>query len=49
MAEFGWTAVRVHGLTRGGYHEQVRGTAVSHSATSKALQRPRGFGSAAVR
>jgi len=27
MAEFGWTAVRVRGLTRGGYLEQVRGYA----------------------
>ena len=25
MAELGWTAVRVRGLTRGGYCEQVRG------------------------
>jgi hypothetical protein len=25
MAEFGWMAVRVRGLTRGGYLEQVRG------------------------
>ena len=25
MAELGWTAVRVPGLTRGGYREQVRG------------------------
>jgi hypothetical protein len=25
MAELGWTAVRVRDLTRGGYHEQVRG------------------------
>jgi hypothetical protein len=25
MAEFAWTAVRVRGLTRGGYLEQVRG------------------------
>jgi hypothetical protein len=25
MAELGWTAVRVRGLTRGGYGEQVRG------------------------
>ena len=25
MAELGWTAVRVRGLTRGGYREQVRG------------------------
>src|SRR5262249_43013737 len=25
MAELGWTAVRVRGLTRGGYKEQVRG------------------------
>jgi hypothetical protein len=24
MAELGWTAVRVRGLTRGGYLEQVR-------------------------
>ena len=27
MAELGWTAVRVRGLTRGGYMEQVRGYA----------------------
>jgi hypothetical protein len=27
MAESGWTAVRVRGLTRGGYLEQVRGFA----------------------
>jgi hypothetical protein len=27
MAELGWTAVRVRGLTRGGYIEQVRGFA----------------------
>jgi hypothetical protein len=27
MAALGWTAVRVHGLTRGGYTEQVRGYA----------------------
>ena len=27
MAELGWTAVRVRGLTRGGYLEQVRGYA----------------------
>ena len=27
MAEFGWMAVRVRGLTRGGYLEQVRGYA----------------------
>jgi len=25
MAELGWTAVRVRGVTRGGYLEQVRG------------------------
>ena len=25
LAELGWTAVRVRGLTRGGYREQVRG------------------------
>ena len=25
MAQLGWTAVRVRGLTRGGYLEQVRG------------------------
>jgi hypothetical protein len=25
MTELGWTAVRVKGLTRGGYKEQVRG------------------------
>jgi len=25
MAELGWTAVRVRGMTRGGYLEQVRG------------------------
>jgi len=25
MIELGWTAVRVRGLTRGGYREQVRG------------------------
>jgi hypothetical protein len=25
MTELGWTAVRVRGLTRGGYKEQVRG------------------------
>jgi hypothetical protein len=25
MAELGWTAVRVRGLTRGGYREQIRG------------------------
>ena len=25
MADLGWTAVRVRGLTRGGYLEQVRG------------------------
>jgi hypothetical protein len=49
MAELGWTAVRVHGLTRGGYLEQVRVTAASRSATSKAFRRPHGFGSAAVR
>ena len=27
MAQLGWTAVRVRGLTRGGYREQVRGYA----------------------
>jgi hypothetical protein len=27
MAELGWTAVRVRGVTRGGYLEQVRGFA----------------------
>ena len=27
MSELGWTAVRVRGLTRGGYLEQVRGYA----------------------
>jgi hypothetical protein len=27
MIELGWTAVRVRGLTRGGYKEQVRGYA----------------------
>lgn len=27
MAELGWTSVRVRGLTRGGYLEQVRGYA----------------------
>jgi hypothetical protein len=27
VAELGWTAVRVRGLTRGGYREQVRGFA----------------------
>jgi len=34
MSEFGWTAVRVRDLTRGGYKEQVRGyvrKAPSHS------------------
>ena len=25
MTELGWTAVRVRGLTRGGYREQIRG------------------------
>jgi hypothetical protein len=25
MAELGWSAVRVRGMTRGGYREQVRG------------------------
>jgi hypothetical protein len=25
MSELGWTAVRVRGLTRGGYREQLRG------------------------
>jgi len=25
MSQLGWTAVRVRGLTRGGYREQVRG------------------------
>jgi hypothetical protein len=34
MAELGWTAVRVRGLTRGGYLEQVRG--FSRAARSKA-------------
>jgi hypothetical protein len=29
MAELGWSAVRVRGLTRGGYLEQVRGFARS--------------------
>jgi len=27
MTELGWTEVRVRGLTRGGYREQVRGYA----------------------
>ena len=27
MTELGWTAVRVRGMTRGGYLEQVRGFA----------------------
>jgi hypothetical protein len=27
MVELGWTAVRVRGLTRGGYREQIRGYA----------------------
>jgi hypothetical protein len=27
MTELGWTAVRVRGMTRGGYMEQVRGFA----------------------
>ena len=31
MAELGWTAVRVRGLTRGGYLEQVRGYAKEQS------------------
>jgi hypothetical protein len=25
MAELGWTGIRLHGLARGGYKEQVRG------------------------
>ena len=32
MAELGWAAVRVRGLTRGGYLEQVRGFAKLTSA-----------------
>ena len=31
MTELGWTAVRVRGLTRGGYLEQVRGYAKEQS------------------
>jgi hypothetical protein len=32
MTELGWTAVRVRGLTRGGYLEQVRGYARHRSS-----------------
>src|SRR5262249_48013515 len=34
MAELGWTAVRVRGLTRGGYREQVRGYCRDAKVTS---------------
>ena len=33
MAELGWMAVRVRGLTRGGYLEQVRGYCRERSTT----------------
>jgi hypothetical protein len=36
MTDLGWTAVRVRGLTRGGYKEQVRGY-VRHAPTSSTL------------
>jgi hypothetical protein len=35
MAELGWTAVRVRGMTRGGYKEQVRGYVRDGRGTSK--------------
>ena len=35
MAELGWMAVRVRGLTRGGYLEQVRGYARGGQSRSK--------------
>ena len=38
MTELGWTATRIHGLTRGGYREQIRGycrdTRVRHYTTA---------------
>ena len=34
MAELGWTAVRVRGLTRGGYREQVRGYAATRDTNA---------------
>ena len=34
MAELGWTPVRVRGLTRGGYKEQVRGYCRVHAHRS---------------
>ena len=39
MAEFGWTAVRIRDLTRGGYKEQVRGY-VRKPATHTLYNRP---------
>jgi hypothetical protein len=42
MAELGWTAVRVRGLTRGGYLEQVRGFArLNRSGPQSAGSTPR--------
>jgi hypothetical protein len=35
MAELGWTAVRVRGLTRGAYLEQVRGYARDRSSPQR--------------
>ena len=49
MAEVGWMAVRVRGLTRGGYLEQVRGYArgpLRDARLARPVHRPRGFGSA---
>jgi hypothetical protein len=43
MTELGWTAVRVRGLTRGGYREQVRGYCrdARHDHRSNILNRNR--------
>ena len=37
MADLGWMAVRVRGLTRGGYMEQVRGTAATLGTDSQPI------------
>jgi hypothetical protein len=47
MAELGWTATRVRGVTRGSYLEQVRGFArLGKSGHSSTGSRSRGLGAA---
>jgi len=40
MTQLGWTAVRVRGLTRGGYREQVRGYARDKSNPTDSASAP---------